>query len=120
MKHKVTVALQEMTRVNEIKAYLAICTSQHTVNQPCPLHLLQTFRVKPLFLVRLPGFHFYHFIMKSSDCLFCFRVRSGYVYAIVRSRFAIRYQYRVLHGWFYICHIQFCWLEFGFLTIPPS
>ena len=33
--------------------------NHRTVNQPCPLHLLQTFRVKPLSLMRLPGVHFY-------------------------------------------------------------
>jgi len=58
-------------------------------------------------------------IMRDTDHLFCFRVAHGYVYAIVCPRFAIKYQYRVLHGWFYVCHIQFCWLEFGFHTVPP-
>ena len=58
--------------------------------------------------------------MRDSDCIFCFRVGGGYVYAIVRPRFAIKYHYRVYHGWCYFFHVQFCWLEFGFRTFPPS
>ena len=54
----------------------------------------------------------------DDDYLFRLKVPRGWIYGIVRPRFAMKVRYKVLHGWYYSLSIQVCWLELGFSTLP--